>query len=79
MGIRLSIYIEGDPDKYYGDDHKMYGYWPYEEVKKSFDYLAEFIKAEDPEWEHWVIRKKRMLDLIDEDIPQVLSAWSLSL
>lgn len=50
MGIRLSIYIEGDPDNYYGDDHKMYGYWAYEEVKKSFDYLAEIIRGEYPEW-----------------------------
>lgn len=50
MGIRLSICIEGDPDNYYGDDHKMYGYWAYEEVKKSFDYLAEIIRAEYPEW-----------------------------
>lgn len=79
MGIRLSIYIEGDPDNYYGDDHKMYGYWPYEEVKKSFDYLAEIIKAEDPEWEYWVIQKKRMFSFIDEDIPQVLSATNKDL
>ena len=50
MGIRLNIYIESDPNNYYGDDHKMYGYWAYEEVKKSFDYLAEIIRAEYPEW-----------------------------
>ena len=79
MGIRLSIYIEGDPDNYYGDDHKMYGYWAYEEVKKSFDYLAEIIKSECPDWEDWVIGKERMLGLIDEDIPQVLSATNKDL
>ena len=79
MGIRLSIYIEGDPDNYYGDDHKMYGYWAYEEVKKSFDYLAEIIKAEDPDLKNQIIRKKRMFGFVNEDIPQVLFATNKDL
>lgn len=43
MGIRMSIYPVNDPDKWYGDDHKMYGYWAYEDVKNSFNYLAGMI------------------------------------
>ena len=31
----------------YGDDHKLYGYFGYNEVKQSFDYIHRFINEQD--------------------------------
>lgn len=42
MGFRLSIKNKGS-DKSYGDDHKLYGYFDYFHVKKSFDVLVPFM------------------------------------
>lgn len=47
MGFRLHIYKVSDPDNEYGDDHKLYGYFPYEKVKRSFDYIHSFIVEQD--------------------------------
>lgn len=47
MGFRLHIYRAGDPDNEYGDDHKLYGYFPYKKVKRSFDYIHKFIVEQD--------------------------------
>lgn len=42
MGIRMCVFPEKNPEQWYGDDHKLYGYWPYEEVSNSFDYLIAY-------------------------------------
>lgn len=47
MGLRMSIYPVNDPDDWYGDDHKMYGYWAYDDVKDSFDYLVSTLEPFD--------------------------------
>lgn len=46
MGFRMSIHvINNNAD--YGDDHKLYGYFGYNEVKTSFDYIHTFINKQD--------------------------------
>lgn len=47
MGFRMSIKYG---DKEYGDDHKLYGYYSFEEVAKSFVYISRFMKAQ---WEEF--------------------------
>lgn len=49
MGFRLSVKQKGS-DKWYGDDHKLYGYAPYEKVKMSFDILIPYMKEQWPDW-----------------------------
>lgn len=59
MGYRMNIWPEGKPDECVGDDHKLYGYTKYENVKSSFTYLfntalskteefEDYLKFEDP-------------------------------
>ena len=45
MGFRMNI-KHGDEE--YGDDHKLYGYYAFEDVEKSFLYISKFMKAQ---WE----------------------------
>ena len=47
MGFRLSVRAI-DSNEWFGDDHKLYGYWPYDEIRNSFDFLYPFILAQ---WE----------------------------
>ena len=42
MGMRMSIILKDNSQKF-GDDHKLYGYVPYEDVKSSFNILYPFI------------------------------------
>lgn len=49
MGFRLSVRAI-DSDEWFGDDHRLYGYWPYDEVRNSFDFLYPFILAQ---WEEY--------------------------
>lgn len=51
MGFRMNISVE-DPNnlgetREYGDDHKLYGYFAYEDVKNSFNYIHKFIHEQD--------------------------------
>lgn len=47
MGFRMSVCKEADRQDYtrhYGDDHKLYGYYAFEDVAKSFVYICHFMK-----------------------------------
>lgn len=44
MGFRLNI--ETEDKELFGDDHKLYGYWRYEEVKDSFMVLYPLIQEQ---------------------------------
>ncbi len=46
MGFRMSIHVINNNTDY-GDDHKLYGYFSYNEVKQSFDYIHKFINEQD--------------------------------
>ena len=49
MGFRMSVCRENDRKDYnqwYGDDHKLYGYYSFEDVAKSFVYISRFMKAQ---------------------------------
>lgn len=54
MGFRMSVRLQSS-DEWYGDDHKLYGYWAYDDVHESFDILLPLMRKQ---WE-W----------IDEDTP----------
>lgn len=45
MGIRMTI-KDLDTEKIYGDDHKLYGYEKYEDVKNSVDTLLSYAKTQ---------------------------------
>ena len=45
MGFRMSAKLEGS-DEWLGDDHKLYGYWGYGDVKNSFDILHPLMKEQ---------------------------------
>lgn len=45
MGIRMTI-KDLDTEKMYGDDHKLYGYEKYEDVKASVDTLLSYAKEQ---------------------------------
>lgn len=54
MGFRMEMSapsIARKIDGWYNGTHKMYGYWPYEQVSKSFDYLVEVAEKRMPEEE----------------------------
>ncbi len=42
MGMRMSIRLK-DNSQIFGDDHKLYGYASYEDIKSSFNILYPFI------------------------------------
>lgn len=44
MGFRLNI--ETEDKELFGDDHKLYGYWRYDEVKDSFMVLYPLIQEQ---------------------------------
>lgn len=44
MGFRMHIWAARVD---WGDDHKLYGYFAYEDVKNSFDYIYKFIHEQD--------------------------------
>lgn len=50
MGFRMSVCREIDRNKdynrWYGDDHKLYGYYSFEDVAKSFVYISRFMKTQ---------------------------------
>ena len=46
MGFRLTIKTADNEE--FGDDHKLYGYWKYEEVINSFMVLYPLIKEQWP-------------------------------
>lgn len=46
MGFRLTI--KTTDEKEFGDDHKLYGYWKFEEIKDSFIVLYPLIKEQWP-------------------------------
>lgn len=46
MGFRM--YVKHN-DQEYGNDHKLYGYYSFEDVAKSFVYISRFMKAQ---WEN---------------------------
>ena len=51
MGFRMNVCREIDRQDYnrwHGDDHKLYGYFSFEDVAKSFIYISRFMKAQ---WE----------------------------
>lgn len=48
MGFRMSIHVIND-NTTYGDDHKLYGYFSYNAVKRSFDYIHKFFHEQDRE------------------------------
>lgn len=45
MGFRMSVKLESS-DEWLGDDHKLYGYWAYDDVKKSFDIICPLIQKQ---------------------------------
>jgi len=47
MGFRMVILAVNNSADYYGDDHKLYGYFSYDAVKQSFDYIHKFINKQD--------------------------------
>lgn len=52
MGFRMSVCREidrRDHNRWYGDDHKLYGYVSFDDVVKSFVYISRFMKAQ---WEN---------------------------
>ena len=52
MGFRMNVCREIDRQDYnrwYGDDHKLYGYYSFDDVAKSFVYISRFMKAQ---WEN---------------------------
>ena len=49
MGFRLRV-KQKSSDTWYGDDHKLYGYVTYKNVKTSFDILIPYIKEQWPNW-----------------------------
>lgn len=49
MGFRMSIRSE-QSDEWIGDDHKFYGYYSYEKVKNSFNFLYPFMVQQ---WENF--------------------------
>lgn len=42
MGVRLSVKLEGT-DEWYGDDHKLYFYYKYENIQNSFAVLYHYM------------------------------------
>lgn len=51
MGFRMNVCREVDRKDYnrwYGDDHKLYAYYSFEDVVESFVYISRFMKAQ---WE----------------------------
>ena len=51
MGFRMNVCRQVDRQDYtrqYGDDHKLYGYYAFEDVAKSFVYICHFMKNQ---WE----------------------------
>ena len=45
MGFRLSIKTSKEK---FGDDHKLYGYWPFDAIKGSFSVIFPLIKEQWP-------------------------------
>ena len=45
MGFRMSVRLE-NCDEWEGNDHKLYGYWDYYDVKKSFDIIYPLIQRQ---------------------------------
>lgn len=45
MGTRMSVKIKGT-DEWFGDDHKLYGYVSYEDVRRSFDQLYPYMREQ---------------------------------
>lgn len=45
MGMRMSV-KSVNSDEEFGDDHKLYGYYPYETVRSSFDTLYPFMACQ---------------------------------
>ena len=45
MGFRMSVKLESS-DEWLGDDHKLYGYWACDDVKKSFDIICPLIQKQ---------------------------------
>lgn len=52
MGFRMSVRAESS-DVWKGNDHKLYGYWGYYDVQKSFDILCPLMQKQ---W-RWVDSK----------------------
>ena len=51
MGYRMTLYAKIDgPDKFVGDDHKLYGYVPLADVKNSVEYLFSIRKEISDDW-----------------------------
>lgn len=49
MGFRMSVCQRQDleeSDKWFGDDHKLYGYVALEDVKDSFLYISKFMRRQ---------------------------------
>ena len=54
MGYRMNIWPEGKPDDCVGDDHKLYGYTDYENVKSSFTYLFDTAISKTEDFEDYL-------------------------
>lgn len=53
MGFRMNVCREIDRNNYKywrGNDHKLYGYYAFEDVAKSFVYISKFMKEQ---WEEF--------------------------
>jgi len=45
---------------YYGDDHKLYGYFSYDAVTQSFDYIHKFINKDERITIAWLALQARL-------------------
>ena len=68
MGFRLTI-TEIEKDTSFGDDHKLYGYVGYDEIKESFSVLIPEIRRQ------WIDDHDTIKVLSDKVIYEVYFCW----